>query len=273
MANSPYYSKAFNSLISINTFNKYIQTFVTPNLGAFISPTDLHLKQFMDLNKPNWSVSKFEKFNNSNLLQQYITIFEVYLQDIISFLFNKYPKTLNIQGVSFEDFSNKISMEDLIAKEIDKKLHNLLYEPYKEVMDYLKNKFKIGVKSYDMISKLSEIKLIRNIHIHGDGKVNSITLKKTSNKNYKLNDYIKITESTLNETLELIIPICSELDNQLIQKFPDIIDKDFDIEFYTELTNQAVEPLISHTTDLLNKIDKEQKDDSLNQNQFSKNTK
>ncbi|MCE7748173.1 MAG: hypothetical protein GPJ51_07230 [Candidatus Heimdallarchaeota archaeon] len=185
-------------------------------------------KKALDFIFEEFSFEKYLEFIYRYAIQFIFTESDNYIISFITFLLKKNPGILGKITFSAKELETK-EKKDIIEEMISKSIHNQLYEGYRSTLKTYIQK-KIGLKhniENKLIDELSELKLIRDIYTHGDGKVNQIFLRKTNRQDVKLGMKIEIGLETINQLLEVSQRIIIKLDSVLLEKNPEIIDNDF----------------------------------------------
>ena len=187
-------------------------------------------KEALDFMFKDFNYTNYLLFLHKHALQLIFTEFDNYLVSLCSHILKKRPDLLGDLNISAEKIA-KMKKEDIFEEKISKKMHDMFYDGYEDIINRYMSK-KLGIKhkiEEKKMNQLLELKLIRDIYIHGEGEVNQIYLKKSKRKDRKLGEKIPLNLDTINEILSVTQSIITQLDKNFIKGYKETIDSQFRI--------------------------------------------
>ena len=121
-----------------------------------------------------------------------------------------------------------------IIKELNKKIEKVVEQNLRDDLwnffIYLKNPIGLNHKiSDDQIIKLKELKQIRNLYAHGDGRVNEIFLAKVPKCSFNVGDKYLIDGDKVNDYHLFVYELLSAFDKVVIKANPELSIEDSSI--------------------------------------------
>lgn len=173
---------------------------------------------------------EFILFNIKKLiLLDIFSSIELYLYQSFRYILKKYPNILRKKVIELGKLLELSSKEDqriIIDRIIEKELHNLFYKDYKKIFDFAQKKLSLNFNvEKNLIIKMDEYKLIRNLFVHGNGTINRLYLSKTQNCDLKYGEKIEITLDLLDEIFNVAIVVLNKFDAIMVKKFPELLQK------------------------------------------------
>lgn len=222
LANIPTYSSAY----AINQENK-IKEFIEKNEELSFVVDHMNQQAFKHMqNVPNMF--------HSMLLTYAISHFDVFLSNMMSYLFNKNFKLLKTgsKTMTYAEVLSFESMLDLKKKLIDREIYQLGYGSIKNRIEYFKNKLHLdinflqdGVEKKNIksiyLDNLIETYSARNIIIHNNGVVNEMYLKDNHNSSYKLGEKLNLTGKYIMKSMYYLDGASSAIHHAIKAKYPD----------------------------------------------------
>jgi len=153
-----------------------------------------------------------------SVFKNYLSIYELFINNLLSLWLKAHPGILSERTISFRDFyhaSKERMIDDVIEKEIIGILYQNPRDAIKQIYMFLGKKAHCNLTS-DMINSLAELKALRDVLEHNDGRINKLYLEKAGDKK-RGND---------GESIEISDDILLE-SYQLLMEMIEIITKDF----------------------------------------------
>jgi hypothetical protein len=153
--------------------------------------------------------------------QQFISIFENYLFDLLRLWLVAYPQNLIGKKVDFKAVLDAPDKDAIALLVVNKELNEISYDRPAGWFAYLEDKAKLGCPIPDEIEKIAEAKAARDVLVHSRG----IAGKAYESKAGKLarcqdGQKIDIPEHYHRETWELIRKVITDISNAAIAKVP-----------------------------------------------------
>ena len=179
-------------------------------------------QKFSDLEK-NMTFVMIKSCSNS--IVSLITIVEVYLRDLVEWIYLKNPKIFisdkEIKLTYKEIIDLNIDNQYLRAKIIERSLNDISKKNSADfVIDLFDSKFKwdLTKMTTDLLS-LRDLSAIRNIIVHNDSNVDQIFLKNFSTPGkYKLNEKLIINPDIFKQNAKKIFVLIKKLDELAYSK-------------------------------------------------------
>jgi hypothetical protein len=153
--------------------------------------------------------------------QQFISIFENYLFDLLRLWLMAYPRNLVGRKVDFKavlDAPDKDAIALLVG---NKELNEILYDRPAGWFAYLEDKAKLGCPTPDEIEKIAEAKASRDVLVHNRGVAGKVYESKAGKlARYRDGQRIDIPEHYHRETWELIRKVIVDISTAAIAKVP-----------------------------------------------------
>lgn len=188
-------------------------------------------KEASDFLFNNFSLENYLEFMFRNSIQSIFADFDNYLTSIMKLILINRKDLLGDVILPVENLDN-INSDKITKGKIAKKIHNKFYDGYEEIINgFIKKRLSLkhNVKKEDIV-KIKELKLIRDIYIHSDGRANEIFLKKTNRKNFNVGTKIPLTLDTVNQLLSVTQSIAFDIDIQFVKAHPESINHEFNLQ-------------------------------------------
>ena len=161
------------------------------------------------------------KYLRPSTFRNYMSIFELFLVDVIKIWLSHYPDILGKSQLSFQQFLDSTSRETLISDVIEKEVIDILYKDtkafIKSLYSYLGKNSSACSLSDDDINKLSELKALRNIHEHNNGIINKIYLEKSRTLTRgQEGTFVEIDDDILSECMNLLKTIMQKITDDFV---------------------------------------------------------
>ena len=114
--------------------------------------------------------------------QQFVSVFEAYLIDLIRLWLTAHPKSLSRKDVPFKLVLEAADKDAVIAGVVDRELNRLTYEKPADWFAYLDELVKLGCPSPAQIGRVAEAKATRDLLVHNRGVVNLTYLMKAGDQ-------------------------------------------------------------------------------------------
>jgi hypothetical protein len=144
-----------------------------------------------------------------SVFKNFLSIYELFINNLLSLWLKAHPGILNERSISFRDFYHASSKERVIDEIIEREIIGILYKNPRDVIHFIYRKF-LGKNycdslTHDMIAGLAELKALRDVLEHNDGRINKPYLEKAGDKK-RGNDgeSIEISDDILLESYELL---------------------------------------------------------------------
>lgn len=151
--------------------------------------------------------------------QQFISILEGYIFDLLRLWLLAYPQNLIGKKVDFKtvlDAPNKDAITSLV---VSRELNEILYERPTGWFAYLEDKAKLGCPNPDEIDRIAEAKASRDVLVHNRGVASKSYESKAGNlARFKDGQRIEIPEHYHLETWELIRKVITDVSEAAIAK-------------------------------------------------------
>lgn len=151
------------------------------------------------------------------------------IQSFDQFMVKLLKKVFTQRSEIFNDKEYKIQMsevlkcktiEEVIDRVATRKIHELGYESFEDVISYLNTKLKLN---FDVTTEeyfyVCEMFLARNIIVHNDSRINEIYLQRTKRKDLHLGDLYPLAEEDLTDGLGHLINLGLALGGQFVSHF------------------------------------------------------
>ncbi len=168
--------------------------------------------------------SKFKEINFRNNLIYFYSEFEFYFYKCLKHCFIKRPELLEEKEVSIPIKSildNNYSLEEEVQKKLGKEIEQKLRKNFFNFFEYCSKK--LGLKhnlSKTDIVELTKFRQVRNLYVHGDGRVDNLFNDKNPNSPYVKGQKYKIDDNLLNDMVLLFINCIQQFDDSLLHSFP-----------------------------------------------------
>jgi hypothetical protein len=143
--------------------------------------------------------------------QQFITIFENFLFELLRLWLVAHPKSLGAKTVEFRRILDAPDIAAITLQVVNHELNEVFYERPAEWFKYLESKVKLGCPTADEIARIAEAKASRDVLVHNRGVANTVYESKASHlARYKNGERIDIPENYHRQTWELLGKVVSD---------------------------------------------------------------
>ena len=218
--------------INLNEVERFVST---PNKDNYVKEMLKDMENTLALVK-DVSFERMEEFLYRSNMIYIFTEFENYLFKCIKFILLKYPEILDEKSIKLkeirliQDNANLGLVKEIIAENT---ILDLFYKNYHEIFKYFKKPLGLELDfSKEIINKLNGYKEIRNLHTHGDGKINLLFQNRILNWNLstedlnlpslKLGEKIIVDQKLISDFLNILFDIIIEIDVVMTKKFPEL---------------------------------------------------
>ncbi|MCJ7650179.1 MAG: hypothetical protein MUP85_16340 [Candidatus Lokiarchaeota archaeon] len=187
--------------------------------------------------KPSSKIKPIDKnsitdFNN-NIIDKHLTdsiltfnlsIFETWIFDLIRLRIMAYPKSFNYnsssddpdsKSVPIKIIKNSTSIDELWQRIIDDYIFRIGYTDIEKHIELLFQHYKISIKKKDLIGRIKEFSLRRNVLIHNKKIVGNIYINKSGlYAKYKLGDKVILTDDDLFEQTDNYLRFITDFSNE-----------------------------------------------------------
>ena len=101
--------------------------------------------------------------------QQFLSIFEIFIFDLLRLWLTTYPQNLGGKKVEFKAVLDAPDKDAIVLLVVNKELNEALYERPAGWFAYLEERFKLGCPTPDEISRVAEAKATRDVLAHNRG--------------------------------------------------------------------------------------------------------
>jgi len=155
----------------------------------------------------------------SATLQQFVSIFESFLHDVIRVWLIAYPGRLSSRQLSGKDVLRLADKAAMLDELIERELREVFYDRPVNWFDYLKQLTKIHSPEIAQIQQFAEIKATRDILVHGRGIVNAYYLEKAGDlSRSQPGQPLVIPEPYHQESWELVCLLVRNIGDQMAER-------------------------------------------------------
>jgi hypothetical protein len=153
--------------------------------------------------------------------QQFISIFEDFLIDLLRLWLQAYPQSLSNKTVTFEDILHAADKDAIISHVINRQLYAMGHDRPAEWFTYLEKLAKLGCPTQAEIERIAEAKASRDLLVHNRGVANETYEDKAGKlARCKDGDRIDIPEPYHLATWELIRKMVTDISDAASAKAP-----------------------------------------------------
>ena len=191
-----------------------------------INAVQRHLLQLMtevDIISEEFPSVMLRRYIRPSVFKNYFSIYELFTNNLLSLWLKAHPGILSERTISFRDFYHASSKERVIDDVIESEIIGILYKNPRDVIHFIYRKF-LGKNyhnslTHDMIAYLVELKALRDVLEHNDGRINKPYLEKAGDKN-RGNDgeSIEISDDILLESYELLMQMIEIITKDFLNK-------------------------------------------------------
>ncbi len=151
--------------------------------------------------------------------QQFVSVFEIFLTEVLRIWLTAYPQSLSGRQVKFEDILNAADKDSITDLVIGRELNEISYKKPAEWFIYLEQKAKLGCPVSAEIEQIAEAKATRDLLVHNQGVVNQIYLDKAGRlARFQLNQRIEIPDHYHRATWELLCKVVADIADSAASK-------------------------------------------------------
>lgn len=144
--------------------------------------------------------------------QQFISIFENFVFDIVRLWLTAYPKNPGGRKVEFKDVLEAPDKDAITARVVSREVNELAYDRPAGWFDYLEEKAKLGCPTRDEIARITEAKASRDVLVHNRGVANRTYESKAGPlARFKDGQRIDIPEDYHRQTWELLRKLVTDI--------------------------------------------------------------
>jgi hypothetical protein len=115
---------------------------------------------------------------SSATFQQFLSIFEVFVGDLLRLWLTAFPRAVGGKTVKLEEALDAGDLPTLIARLVDHEIAEVTYKSPRTVFQYLERRIGLPLPSAAKIDQLAEAKAARDVLIHNRGVVDAGYLTK-----------------------------------------------------------------------------------------------
>jgi hypothetical protein len=136
--------------------------------------------------------------------QQFVSIFETYLIDLLRLWLTVHPESLGGKKVDFRTVLEAADKDAITAAVVGKELNELAYEKPAGWFAYLNQRVALDCPSADQIERIAEAKATRDVLVHKHGVANATYLAKAGPRaRCEAGERIELAEHNHRQTWEL----------------------------------------------------------------------
>jgi hypothetical protein len=154
--------------------------------------------------------------------QQFISIFESYVFDLLHLWLMAYPQNLIVKKVDYKVILDAPDKDAITTHVVNREANEIMYERPSSWFAYLEDKAKLGCPSTDEIELIAEAKASRDVLVHNRGVANKIYESKAGKlaRYYKDGQPIEIPDPYHHMIWELLRKVVDDVSSAAIAKFP-----------------------------------------------------
>ena len=151
--------------------------------------------------------------------QQFISIFESYLFDLLRLWLQAYPQNIQGRKVEIKTVLESPDKDAVILFAVNKELNEILYDRPAGWFGYLEEKLKLGCPTAEEIERIAEAKASRDVLVHNQGVVGKTYVFKAGKRaRCNIGERIEIPEDYHRATWELLRKVVAEISDGAIAK-------------------------------------------------------
>lgn len=173
--------------------------------------------------EPNELAMKADKYIKKELteatFQQFITIFESFLFDLLRLWLTAYPQNLFGKKVDFRDIYESQDIDAITLLFVNRELNELLYDRPIKWFEYIEGKMKLGCPNADEIAIFAEAKATRDVLVHNRGLVTKTYAGKAGKlARYEIGEQVEIMEPYHREVWATLCKVAGDIGDAAILK-------------------------------------------------------
>lgn len=149
------------------------------------------------------------------------SIFDGFLQDLLTLLFQAYPQSIiSSKQITHQKALEFNSIQELRNYLVNENVSEIAYKSIIDQLEEIKTKFKVKLEEDNSkhTDTLVEIYETRNIHVHNKGIVNTIYLGKVRNTYFKAGEHRTIDKDYLIDSIGTLLVSANQLMESAIKK-------------------------------------------------------
>ena len=151
--------------------------------------------------------------------QQFVSIFESYLVDLLRLWLTAYPNSLGGKTVNFRAVLEAADKDAVTAFVVGEELNHVSYKKPADWFAYLNDKVDLGCPSDAEIARIVEAKATRDLLVHNRGIANPTYVGKAGpSARWAIGDRVKILEPYHRETWELFRDVVTAMSAAALAK-------------------------------------------------------
>lgn len=144
--------------------------------------------------------------------QQFLSVFEVFIADLLRLWFAAFPRAIGSKTVKLEDALDAGDLDTLVSRLINHEIAEVTYKSPRTVFEYMGRRMGLNLPSVAEIDQLAEAKATRDVLIHNRGVVdNGYLMKAASLARHTAGQRIDIPKPYHRTTWELIQKLVADL--------------------------------------------------------------
>lgn len=211
--------------IEEDDWNDHFEKIINENKDNLIPIETKDLKFLLKITEFMSSKNLYKFLNRSLLLFIYSEIEQYFFNCFKYVIIKNSPAILSQKQISIKDIIKSKKNFDLIIEEkAERIIHDQFYKSFKEIFEF-SNEF-LGIKvdfQEEELKLIEEFRQLRNVYIHGNGKVSLIYLSKIPHSDKNLGESLDISKDIILDYMKPIRYLMEKIDKQLIYQFPEII--------------------------------------------------
>lgn len=151
--------------------------------------------------------------------QQFISIFESFLFDLLRLWLSAYPQSLAKKRVEVQTILDAPDRDALLYEIVGREFNERAYDRPAEWFRYLEERANLGHPAPDEIERIAEAKATRDVLVHNRGVANRIYETKAGRlARYASGERIDVTESYHRQVWSLLRKVVAEVSDAAIAK-------------------------------------------------------
>ena len=151
--------------------------------------------------------------------QQFLSIFENYLFDLLRLWLQAYPQSLIGKQVDVRAVLEAPDKAAVISQVVQRELTDVFYDRPAGWFEYLEKRARLGCPTPDEVNRIAEAKATRDVFVHNRGVANALYRSKAGPlARYEDGQRVDIPEQYHRDTWELIRKVVGDISNAAIVK-------------------------------------------------------
>ena len=142
------------------------QPYQNPTTGTIVSGTDLIALSALYINRQLTEAT----------FQQFLSIFEVFIGDLLRLWLTAYPRAIGGKTIEFKDALDALDAGDLptlVSRLVDHEVAEVTYKSPRTVFQYIERRIGLPLPTTAEIDRLAEAKATRDVLVHNRGAVDA----------------------------------------------------------------------------------------------------